>query len=67
MKSKIIFIVIAILLYAKSFSQVNNTESFDGTTFVPTGWTNLLVSGTNTWTRVTAGTFPTQTPRTGLG
>jgi hypothetical protein len=67
MKSKIIFIVIATLLYAKSFSQVNNTESFDGTTFVPTGWTNLLVSGTNTWTRVTAGTFPTQSPRSGLG
>jgi hypothetical protein len=67
MKSKIIFIVIAILIYEKSFSQINYTESFDGTTFVPTGWTNLLVSGTNTWTRVTAGTFPTQSPRTGLG
>ncbi len=43
------------------------TESFDGTTFPPTGWTNLLVSGTNTWTRETAGTYPTQTPHSGTG
>ncbi|MBI1836651.1 MAG: T9SS type A sorting domain-containing protein [Flavobacteriia bacterium] len=48
-------------------SQTTNTESFDGTTFVPTGWTNLLVSGTNTWTRVTSGTSPTQAPHTGVG
>ena len=48
-------------------AQVTNVESFEGTTFVPTGWTNLNVSGTNTWTRVTAGTSPTQTPHTGVG
>lgn len=67
MKSKILIIVITILIYSESFSQINYTESFDGTTFVPTGWTNLLVTGTNTWTRVPAGTFPTQSPRSGLG
>ncbi len=43
------------------------TESFDGATFVPTGWTNFLTSGTNTWTRVTAGTFPTCAPQSGAG
>lgn len=48
-------------------AQVTNTESFDGATFVPTGWTNLNVSGTNTWIRVTTGTTPTQTPHTGTG
>ena len=67
MKPTATFLVISIFIFFKSFSQVNYTESFDGTTFVPTGWTNLLVSGTNTWTRVTAGSFPTQTPRSGVG
>jgi len=43
------------------------TESFDGATFVPTGWTNFLTSGTSTWTRVTAGTFPTCAPQSGAG
>lgn len=43
------------------------TESFDGTTFVPTGWTNFLTSGSNTWTRVTAGTFPTCATQSGAG
>lgn len=66
---KYIFTILILLssIYFKSFAQVNYTESFDGTTFVPTGWTNLLVSGTNTWTRVTAGSFPTQTPHSGAG
>ncbi len=65
MKPTFIFAIIATCL--KSFSQVAYTESFDGTTFVPTGWSNLLVSGSNTWTRITAGTFPTQTPHSGVG
>jgi len=43
------------------------TESFDGATFVPTGWTNFLTSGTNTWTRVTSGTFPTCATQSGAG
>jgi len=43
------------------------SESFDGTTFPPSGWTSFLVSGTNTWTRVTSGTSPTQTPHSGVG
>ncbi|HQQ95393.1 MAG TPA: GEVED domain-containing protein [Bacteroidia bacterium] len=48
-------------------SQVVNTESFDGATFVPPGWTDFLTSGTAVWTRVTAGTFPTQAPHSGAG
>ena len=43
------------------------TESFDGTTFVPTGWTNLLTSGTNTWTRVTTGGSPACATQSGAG
>uniref|UniRef100_UPI0037BFC022 fibronectin type III domain-containing protein n=1 Tax=Flavobacterium sp. TaxID=239 RepID=UPI0037BFC022 len=42
-------------------------QSFDGTTFVPSSWTNLLTSGSNTWTRATSGTYPTCSPRSGTG
>jgi hypothetical protein len=43
------------------------TESFDGTTFPPTGWTIALYKGTSTvnWARVTSGSYPTNTPHTG--
>lgn len=62
--------IVALLLFFGN--QVNGqtylaTESFDGATFVPTGWTNFLTSGTNTWTRVTAGTFPTCATQSGAG
>ncbi len=40
-------------------------ESFDGTTFPPTCWTNAQVSLTGLWDRQTAGTFPTCTPHSG--
>jgi hypothetical protein len=42
-------------------------QSFDGTTFVPSSWTNLLTSGSNTWSRVTTGSDPTCSPRSGAG
>lgn len=62
------YILSIVLLYTlHGAAQVANSESFDGTTFVPTGWTDLLISGTNTWSRVTAGTFPTQAPHSGAG
>src|ERR1043165_84439 len=49
-------------------SQVVNTESFDGTTFPPNGWTTSGTYGTSTYLfRVTAGTQPTQSPHTGAG
>lgn len=40
-------------------------ESFDGTTFPPTGWTAVAGSGTYNWERVTSGTYPTCTPHSG--
>ncbi|MBI5403847.1 MAG: T9SS type A sorting domain-containing protein [Ignavibacteriae bacterium] len=43
------------------------SESFDGTTFPPTGWLNTQISGTGLWTRVTAGVYPTCTPHSGAG
>ena len=62
--------IVALLLFIGN--QANGqtylaTESFDGAAFVPTGWTNFLTSGTNTWTRVTAGTFPTCATQSGAG
>jgi hypothetical protein len=48
-------------------SQIVYNESFDGTTFVPTGWTNLVVSGTPAWSRVTSGVNPSQSPHSGAG
>ncbi len=42
------------------------TESFDNTTFPPTGWTRTS-SGTLTWARLTAGVFPSQSPHSGAG
>jgi hypothetical protein len=67
--TRLLMLSMAFLFFVNSAkSQVYlATESFDGATFVPTGWTNFLASGTNTWTRVTAGTFPTCAPQSGAG
>ena len=44
------------------------SESFDGTTFPPTGWTATAIVGTTyNWTRSTAGTLPTCSPHSGAG
>ncbi|MEJ5268208.1 MAG: choice-of-anchor J domain-containing protein [Bacteroidales bacterium] len=45
------------------------TESFDGTTFAPTCWTNQKTAGTGTglWDRQTNGSNPTCTPHSGAG
>ena len=59
----VLFLMTSVLMNGQTLL----TESFDGTTFVPTGWTNLNTSGSNTWTRVTAGTFPTCSPQSGAG
>ena len=42
-------------------------ESFDGTTFPPTGWTQTQITGTGLWARSTSGTYPTCTPQSGVG
>ena len=46
------------------FSQTLN-ESFDGTTFPPTGWQNIQVSGSGLWKRATAGVDPACAPHSG--
>ncbi len=46
------------------------SESFDGATFPPTGWTNVRVAGSatpGTWARVTSGSNPTASPYSGAG
>jgi uncharacterized repeat protein (TIGR01451 family) len=42
-------------------------ESFDATTFPPTGWGQTPVVGTYLWIRATAGTYPTIAPHSGAG
>ncbi|MEI6899561.1 MAG: choice-of-anchor J domain-containing protein, partial [Bacteroidota bacterium] len=59
------------LLFAMSFilsgwAQTLN-ESFDGTTFPPSGWQNIQVGGTGLWKRVTAGVEPICAPHSGAG
>ena len=39
--------------------QTNVSESFEGSTFPPAGWSATVLSGTTNWARVTAGTYPT--------
>jgi|GEM_PF-6257701 len=44
------------------------SESFDGTGFPPTGWTQAQITGTSAlWARSTTGTNPTCTPHSGAG
>ncbi|MBL8016656.1 MAG: choice-of-anchor J domain-containing protein, partial [Ignavibacteria bacterium] len=44
------------------------SESFDNTTFPPTGWLNFQESGTGLWTRVTVSTYPSGfNPHSGAG
>mgnify|MGYP002631972571 CR=1 FL=1 len=65
---KTLYVFALFFLTATSWGQTYlANESFDATTFVPTNWTNLLTSGSNTWTRVTSGTYPSCSPRSGAG
>jgi len=49
-------------------SAVSYTESFDSTTFPPTGWTDSLCVGTINWARATVTAFPSgYAPHSGLG
>ena len=47
--------------------QLPFTEGFEGTTFAPDCWVNMKTggSGTGTWNRATAGTYPTCSPYSG--
>ena len=42
-------------------------ESFDGTTFPPTGWSASIISGTYNWQRLTVGRYPSASTRSGAG
>lgn len=56
-------------LFVSNIEAATYSESFDGTTFPPTGWQNIKTGGTDTrvWERVTSGTNPTCSPRSGAG
>lgn len=41
-------------------------QDFESTTFPPTGWLNVQVTGNGLFNRVTSGTSPTVTPKSGL-
>jgi N-acetylneuraminic acid mutarotase len=44
------------------------TESFDNTTFPPTGWLNIQESGSGLWTRATSTSYPSgYNPHSGAG
>ena len=49
------------------FSTNPYTESFDSSTFPPTGWYKQTISGSYGFERVTSGTHPTCSPQAGAG
>jgi hypothetical protein len=59
--------VVALLNVFFCSAQVVVSESFDGTTFLPTGWALVTTTAGANWTRVTSGTFPTISTRSGAG
>src|SRR5690349_21073203 len=63
---KVLLLCFLIAFGCPLMAQVINTESFDGTTFPPTGWTLGGANPTYLF-RVTAGTQPTQSPHSGAG
>jgi len=48
-----------------SFAQSTLTESFENALFPPSGWALNQISGSASWSRVTAGTYPTCTAQSG--
>jgi len=64
---KQIYLVLFLLGFIFSGWAQTLNESFDGTTFPPTGWQNIQVGGSGLWQRVTAGIDPTCTPHSGSG
>lgn len=69
MKRNLIFVLYLCLTSLLVNGQIL-TESFDGLTFPPTGWTNVHVAGAaspGTWQRVASGLNPTCIPHSGAG
>jgi len=73
---KLIYSTVFLLLFCSAVNAQLINESFDNTTFPPTGWQNIVVStgiansgdaDGDVFTRVTTGTNPTCLPQSGLG
>ena len=64
---KKIYLVLLLLCFVLSLQAQTLNESFDGTTFPPTGWQNIQVGGSGKWKRVTAGVDPICSPHSGAG
>jgi hypothetical protein len=59
-------LLLILAMAVTSYAQTTTTESFDGATFPPTGWTTSSSSSLS-WSRVTAGVYPTCAPQSGVG
>ena len=66
LKNSIVMLVMMLGMVVASFAQTTVSQSFDGTTFPPAGWSASSTSAL-VWTRETAGTYPTTTPHSGVG
>ncbi|PKP39711.1 MAG: hypothetical protein CVT98_00750, partial [Bacteroidetes bacterium HGW-Bacteroidetes-15] len=64
---KLIFLLVFLLFTGTIVGQDYLIESFDNTTFPPTGWTQTQISGTGLWDRQTSGSNPICTPYSGAG
>ncbi len=65
-----VFVFLLVIISTSNFEalgQVTISESFDGATFPPTGWTATTSNATYPWTRSTGSSNPTCTPHTGAG
>jgi Secretion system C-terminal sorting domain len=63
---KIYLVLFAMCLVFSGWAQTLN-ESFDGTTFPPSGWQNIQIGGSGLWKRVTNGVEPICSPHSGAG
>ncbi|MEI7981841.1 MAG: choice-of-anchor J domain-containing protein [Bacteroidota bacterium] len=64
---KKIYLVLFLLGFVLPGHSQTLNESFDGTTFPPTGWLNIQIGGTGKWKRVTTGVEPICSPHSGAG
>ena len=64
---KKIYSILFLLAFVVTANAQTLTESFDGTTFPPSGWQNIQIGGTGKWKRVTSGVDPICTPHSGAG
>lgn len=67
--TRLISVLLASALYFQANGQVNLlSQGFEALPFPPTGWSNVRMTGPTlpgTWSRITNGLYPVQTPKTG--